>query len=140
MNVQFIINGKEVKDIDADNGAYATSGHGILEVAMSFSGGPCFIPNVRINGRSWYTNKVLSGYAGSTTASRQTFMSGNATAGACGFLKSDLLRKAAKELNIVELDSLILKGDSITDKMSGKSIKLATLGKSFTSEYRAFPP
>jgi CO/xanthine dehydrogenase Mo-binding subunit len=55
-------------------------------------------------------------------------------------LKSDLFQRAAEKLNIREPASLTIEGDSIVDKGSGKRLPLKNLGKSFTSEFRAFPP
>lgn len=44
-----------------DTGAYMSLGYDILENFVVFAGGPYFIPNVRVDGKSWYTNNVLAG-------------------------------------------------------------------------------
>jgi CO/xanthine dehydrogenase Mo-binding subunit/aerobic-type carbon monoxide dehydrogenase small subunit (CoxS/CutS family) len=44
-----------------DTGAYVSLGYDILENFVVFAGGPYYIPHVRIDGKSWYTNNVLAG-------------------------------------------------------------------------------
>jgi aldehyde oxidoreductase len=44
-----------------DTGAYMSLGYDVLENFVVFAGGPYFIPNVRVDGKSWYTNNVLAG-------------------------------------------------------------------------------
>lgn len=70
---------------------------------------------------------------GPTTASRQTFMTGNATVMACRTLKEELFGRAAE---VVERspDELILQGDRILDPQSGRSVDLAELGDKFVVE------
>ena len=48
-------------DIQTEKGAYAALGLDIIENMMAFVGGPYYIPAVRINGLSLYTNNVMSG-------------------------------------------------------------------------------
>jgi len=48
-------------DIETDTGAYASLGHDIIENAMTFAGGPYYIPEVKINGKAVYTNNVMGG-------------------------------------------------------------------------------
>jgi CO/xanthine dehydrogenase Mo-binding subunit len=48
-------------DILADTGAYASAGIPVLDQATLFATGPYDIPNVRINGRSVYTNNIACG-------------------------------------------------------------------------------
>ena len=79
-------------------------------------------------------------FAGATTASRQTFLSGNATLGACRTLLSDLLEKAAAGLGIQNPGVLVLEGDAVVEKNGERKISLADLGGEFTAEYRSFAP
>jgi CO/xanthine dehydrogenase Mo-binding subunit/aerobic-type carbon monoxide dehydrogenase small subunit (CoxS/CutS family) len=48
-------------DIVLDTGIYCSLGLDILENTVVFSAGPYYIPNLRVNGKSWYTNNVPSG-------------------------------------------------------------------------------
>jgi len=70
---------------------------------------------------------------GPTTASRQTFMTGNATVMACRALKEEVLSRAAE---IVEQSpgKLILQGSKVLDPESGRSVELAKLGEKFVVE------
>lgn len=76
---------------------------------------------------------------GSTTASRQTVVSGNAVVMACRALKEELFARAADHLGI-EPRLLRLRGDKIVDPTSGKSLELKELGKRFTFERRFYSP
>lgn len=67
---------------------------------------------------------------GPTTASRQTFLTGNATIGACKKLKDDLFGRAAEILDEVP-EKLQFLEDKIIEPLSGKSIKLGELGEKF---------
>ncbi len=71
---------------------------------------------------------------GPTTASRQTYLTGNATVGACKKLKEDLFHRAAEVLNEPP-DTLQFKDDMIVAPASGKSMKLSQLGEKFTYEH-----
>lgn len=75
-----------------------------------------------------------------TTASMQTFMTGNATLGASRKLLSDILIKASEKLKVSNPAALKLKGDSVIDTTSDKVIELSELGAPFRAEFRAFPP
>jgi len=44
-----------------DTGAYMSLGYDVLENFVVFAGGPYYIPNLRVEGKSWYTNNVLAG-------------------------------------------------------------------------------
>jgi CO/xanthine dehydrogenase Mo-binding subunit/aerobic-type carbon monoxide dehydrogenase small subunit (CoxS/CutS family) len=48
-------------DITLDTGVYASLGIDVLENTVVFAAGPYYVPNLRIRGRSWYTNNVLAG-------------------------------------------------------------------------------
>jgi aldehyde oxidoreductase len=67
---------------------------------------------------------------GPTTASRQTFLTGNATVAACKKLKDDLFGRAAEVLNEAP-EKLRFVDDRIVEPVSGKSMKLAELGEKF---------
>jgi CO/xanthine dehydrogenase Mo-binding subunit len=79
-------------------------------------------------------------FTGASTASRQTFLSGNATLGACRRLMSDLFELAAHQLEIQDPAMLKLEGDAIVVKGSDKRLPLARLGERFSAEFRTFPP
>jgi len=70
---------------------------------------------------------------GPTTASRQTFLSGNATVLACRDLKNNLFVRAA-ELMDESPEHMLIQGDEIHETVTGKSVKLAELGERFTSQ------
>ena len=95
------------------------------------------IPVDRISVVGPDTAKTLP--TGPTTASRQTFLTGNATVIACRKLKEDLFARAA-ELMDESPEKLQFKEDRIIDPISGKSIKLSELGEIFTYQYVYTPP
>jgi len=76
---------------------------------------------------------------GSTTASRQTFLTGNAVVMACQALKDDLFGHAAESMG-VEPARLQLQGDRIVDTNSDHSLPLSDLGERFVVERRYTPP
>jgi CO/xanthine dehydrogenase Mo-binding subunit len=82
----------------------------------------------------------ITPYTGASTASRQTFLSGNATLGACRNLVSDLFERASDQLGVIDPASLTLEGNMVVEKGTGKKINLADLGESFTAEYRTIAP
>jgi CO/xanthine dehydrogenase Mo-binding subunit/aerobic-type carbon monoxide dehydrogenase small subunit (CoxS/CutS family) len=82
----------------------------------------------------------ITPFTTATTASMQTFMTGNATLGAARKLLSDILVKAAEKMNITNPAALKLEGDSVVDNAAGKKIILSELGAPFRAEFRAFPP
>ncbi len=79
-------------------------------------------------------------FTGASTASRQTFLSGNATLGACGRLRSDLFELASARMGVLDPASLSLKGNSIVTKDGEKKMPLSELGENFTAEYRTIAP
>ena len=79
-------------------------------------------------------------FTAATTASMQTFMTGNATLGASRKLLSDILISASKKMNNPNPAALKLKGDSVVDSSNGNKIMLSELGAPFRAEFRAFPP
>ncbi len=83
---------------------------------------------------------ALTPFTGASTASRQTFISGNATLGACRRLLSDLFEKAAIKMGVLDPASLALDGDAIIEKGTKHRLPLSELGQTFKSEFRTFPP
>lgn len=79
-------------------------------------------------------------FTGASTASRQTFISGNATLGACRRLLSDLFEKAAVKMSVLDPAALALDGDTIIEKGTTNRLPLSSLGSSFRAEFRSFPP
>ncbi|MCP4715699.1 MAG: molybdopterin-dependent oxidoreductase, partial [Deltaproteobacteria bacterium] len=79
-------------------------------------------------------------YTGATTASRQTFLSGNATLGACRLLKSDLFETAASQMSVLDPASLQLIGSYIVSPNGDQRLPLSELGECFNAEFRTFPP
>lgn len=70
---------------------------------------------------------------GATTASRQTFMTGNATLMACKALKQEIFGHAAEILD-QEPAKLELQGDKVIDRETGRSVLLGKLGEKFVVE------
>ncbi len=48
-------------DITLDAGAYTSLSIDVLENTVVFAAGPYYVPNLRIDGKAWYTNNVPSG-------------------------------------------------------------------------------
>jgi CO/xanthine dehydrogenase Mo-binding subunit len=76
---------------------------------------------------------------GPTTASRQTFLSGNAVVMACQALKDDLFGHAAEVLG-VEPERLRFQGGQIVDTQSDRAMDLKELGERFVVARRYVPP
>jgi CO/xanthine dehydrogenase Mo-binding subunit/aerobic-type carbon monoxide dehydrogenase small subunit (CoxS/CutS family) len=75
--------------------------------------------------------------AGSTTASRQTVVTGNAVVKACRALKAELMGRAAEHLEQpgragVEPQRLQLRGSQVVDPLTGRSVELSELGERFS--------
>jgi aldehyde oxidoreductase len=79
-------------------------------------------------------------FTSATTASMQTFMTGNATLGAARQLLSTIMMEATKKIDQLNPAALKLKGNSVVDISTGKKILLSELGGPFSAEFRAFPP
>jgi CO/xanthine dehydrogenase Mo-binding subunit len=82
---------------------------------------------------------ALTPPTGPTTASRQTFLSGNAVVMACRELKQDLFHHAAEQLD-VEPERLQIRGKQIVDPVSGRSLDLNALGGTFVVRKRYNAP
>ena len=82
----------------------------------------------------------LTPFTGATTASRQTFLSGNATLAACRNLLSDLCTRGAEQLGLDDPAVLVLDGDALATRDGSRRLPLAELGESFSAEHRAMMP
>ncbi len=107
---------------------------GQARIASELLGIP--IDRIIVNG----PDTKLTPYTGATTASRQTFLSGNATVGACGNLLSDLLSRASEKMGILDPASLAIEGTMIVEKGGEGRIPLSELGEEFQAEFRAMAP
>ena len=76
---------------------------------------------------------------GPTTASRQTFLTGNALVMAARALKDEVTGRAADEMGTPP-DELEIRGDRVVHSQTGKSIELAKLGARFVVERMYVPP
>jgi CO/xanthine dehydrogenase Mo-binding subunit len=82
---------------------------------------------------------ALTPPTGPTTASRQTFLTGNAVVMACNALKEEIFSHAAEVLN-ADPSALELRVDRVIDRQSGQEVPLAELGVRFVVERRYTPP
>lgn len=82
---------------------------------------------------------ALTPPTGPTTASRQTFLTGNAVVMACQALKEEVFSHAAEVLD-VDPARLELRLDRVVDDASGQEVPLAELGERFIVERRYIPP
>lgn len=76
---------------------------------------------------------------GPTTASRQTFLTGNAVVLACQALKEEVFNRAAEILDIAPTN-LSFQGSEVVDKVSGKAVALKELGNQFEIEREYVSP
>jgi aldehyde oxidoreductase len=76
---------------------------------------------------------------GPTTASRQTFLTGNAVVLACRSLKEEIFGRAAEVLD-VNPELLTFRGSRVVDRESGKDVELLELGEQFVVEKRYTSP
>ena len=82
---------------------------------------------------------ALTPPTGPTTASRQTFMTGNAVLAACRALKEELLNHAAELLGAIP-EQLELRQDRVIDGISRRELPLSAMGECFVAERRYAPP
>lgn len=82
---------------------------------------------------------ALTPPTGPTTASRQTFLSGNAVVMACKALKEELSNRAA-EIIEAEPENIKIKGSKLVDQESNRGVELRRLGEKFTVEKIYIPP
>ncbi len=104
-------------------GAYS----GIAKLVSLELGTP--IDNIEIVG----PDTAITPPTGPTTASRQTYMTGNATVMVCRALKDEIFSRAAEILE-QEPNKLKLDGKLIVDPESGNSIELGEIGEKFVVE------
>jgi CO/xanthine dehydrogenase Mo-binding subunit/aerobic-type carbon monoxide dehydrogenase small subunit (CoxS/CutS family) len=76
---------------------------------------------------------ALTPPTGPTTASRQTFLTGNAVVKACRVLKEEIFHKAADILD-VDPGQLELRQDRVVHPATGREVPLAELGERFVVE------
>ena len=106
---------------------------GILRMTSNQLGIP--VERIRLIG----PDTALTPETGPTTASRQTFLTGNAVVMACDALKEQLFAHAAESLS-AEPAKLGFKGDRIVNLENGDSLPLSDLGEKFVVERRYTPP
>ena len=82
---------------------------------------------------------ALTPPTGPTTASRQTFMTGNAVLRACRALKEEVFAHAAEELDAKPTD-IRIEDAFLVDTVSGRKMSIAALGERFVVEWRYRPP
>ena len=82
---------------------------------------------------------ALTPPTGPTTASRQTFLTGNAVVLACRALKEEVFGRAAEALD-TDPANLIFQGSKVVDKGSGKAVKINELGDKFEIERKYTSP
>ncbi len=76
---------------------------------------------------------ALTPPTGPTTASRQTFLTGNAVLKACRVLKEEIFHKAA-EIVDAEPGQLELRQDRVVDTATGREVPLSELGERFVAD------
>jgi len=104
-------------------GAYS----GIAKLVSMELGLP--IDNIEIVG----PDTAITPPTGPTTASRQTYMTGNATVMVCRALKDEIFSRAAEMLE-QEPGKLKLDGKLVVDPETGNSIELGQIGRKFVVE------
>jgi CO/xanthine dehydrogenase Mo-binding subunit/aerobic-type carbon monoxide dehydrogenase small subunit (CoxS/CutS family) len=82
---------------------------------------------------------ALTPPTGPTTASRQTFMTGNAVLMACRTLKEELFARAAEALD-TDPTHIRIEDDSFVETTSGRTLKISELGERFAIEWRYEAP
>ncbi len=102
---------------------------GLMQIATDELGIP--LENIRV----MEPDTALNPSTGATTASRQTFLTGNAVVLAARALKDELFSRAAEILNRAP-QHLRFEQDSILDPDTGNCVALSTLGDHFRFERR----
>ncbi len=82
---------------------------------------------------------ALTPPTGPTTASRQTYMTGNATVKAARRLREEVFGRAAESLDAPP-DRLKIDGSRVVDLETGKSVSLAKIGEKFVVEEQFVAP
>ncbi len=112
-------------------------GQGALTAQAQLVAAELGVPFQRIEVQTPHT--ALTPPTGPTTASRQTFMTGNAVVMACRALKEELFSHAAEALE-ADPAQIALQGDQLIDRATGKQIPLSHLGAEFVAEKRYQAP
>ncbi len=112
-------------------------GQGALTAQAQLVAAELGVPFQRIEVQT--PNTALTPPTGPTTASRQTFMTGNAVVMACRALKEELFGHAAEALE-ADPAQIVLQGDRLLDRATGKQIPLSALGAEFVAEKRYETP
>ncbi|MDQ7826930.1 MAG: molybdopterin-dependent oxidoreductase [Candidatus Eremiobacteraeota bacterium] len=113
-------------------------GQGALMGTLTIASSALGIPKERISVITADTAETP--YTGSTSASRQTVMTGNAVMTACRSLLSSVRQAAAGRLGIAEPAALFLDGPLLRTADSRRSIALGDLGCPLAASFRYFPP
>jgi aldehyde oxidoreductase len=86
-----------------------------------------------------WPNTAQTPYTGPTTASRQTFLTGNAVVMACRALKDEMFSHAAELLDTGP-GKIAFRGAMLVDADSGREVPISELGERFVVERRYTPP
>ena len=86
-----------------------------------------------------HPDTAITPRTGPTTASRQTFLTGNAVVLACRALKEEVFNHAAEILDVAP-EGLSLQGSRVIAKESGNAVELKELGGQFVVEKRYTSP
>jgi aldehyde oxidoreductase len=129
--IQLASNGKvELRHSQHEYGQGSKTG--LAQIVTMELGVP--IPDIEIIG----PDTAQTPPTGPTTASRQTFMTGNATVMACRALKDEVFSRAAEHVD-QEPEKLVLQGSKVVDPESGRSVELSELGETFVVQ-KTFQP
>jgi aldehyde oxidoreductase len=112
-------------------------GQGARMGLITLAAGQLGIPAERI--RVTVPDTAETPPTGPTTASRQTFLTGNALVLACRELKADLFGHAAEHIG-ADPAGLRIEGDHIIDPTSGRQVALRELGERFVVAKRYASP
>jgi selenium-dependent xanthine dehydrogenase len=86
-----------------------------------------------------HPDTAITPRTGPTTASRQTFLTGNAVVLACRALKEEVFGRAAEVLDVAP-EGLSLQGSRVIAKESGMAVELKELGEQIVVEKRYTSP
>jgi len=111
-------------------------GHGAHTTLMLLAASELGLPLDRIDVVG--VDTAVTPPTGPTTASRQTYVTGNAVLMACKALKNDIITRATGALGGEKENIVIAKGN-VKDTVTGNEIPLSELGAPFTAERRYVP-
>ncbi len=112
-------------------------GQGSLTAMAQIAAQALGVPYARI--KVLGADTALAPRTGPTTASRQTYLSGNALVAACDKLKTKILQYAKEELGL-PADGLELKGGKLVHVPTGKSVDLSAVQSHLIAEERFLAP